>query len=170
MNKPQIYDKEGHAQFITFSCYKRRNLLDDNSLKKIVTGVLNHQLTKQAGNCAGFVVMPNHIHAVLWFPVPDQLRHFIKQWKQISSFRIKKELRKNLKAYNSLIGLNDPVWQAGYYAMNIYAEQKLREKINYIHNNPVRAGLIDTPEGWIYSSEQFFSQGKSVGIPIKVPG
>ena len=33
----------------------------------------------------------------------------------------------------------------------------------------IRVGLMDTPEGWIYSSEQFFSQGKLEGIPIKLP-
>ncbi|MBW2061217.1 MAG: transposase [Deltaproteobacteria bacterium] len=78
MPKRQVYDKEGHAHYITFSCYKRRRLLIDDMAKRIVIGVLNSELDKQNGKCAGFVVMPDHIHAILWFSEPDQLSKFMK--------------------------------------------------------------------------------------------
>ena len=45
------------------------------------------------------------------------------------------------------------IWQKGAgYDFNVYTERKLREKIRYIHANPVRAGLAETPEAYPWSS------------------
>jgi putative transposase len=55
----RIYDSEGHAQFVTFSCYRRRRLLDDDRCKRIVIGTLGAELAKRNGVCIGFVVMPD---------------------------------------------------------------------------------------------------------------
>jgi hypothetical protein len=54
MRTRRIYDTERHAHFITFSCYKRRRLLDVDRSKRIVLGVLNSQLARQKGRCVGF--------------------------------------------------------------------------------------------------------------------
>src|SRR4028118_1259965 len=97
----RIYDREGHAHFVTFSCYRRRRALDHDRAKRIVLGVLNSQLSLQDGTCVGFVVMPDHVHAIVWFPAVDQLSHFMKQWKQRSSVQIKRLLHLTLPSYGS---------------------------------------------------------------------
>ena len=58
MSKRRIYDNDRHAQFITFTCYKRRKLLDTDPAKKIVIGTLGSQLAIHEGLCIGFVIMP----------------------------------------------------------------------------------------------------------------
>jgi putative transposase len=93
----RIYDREGHAQFLTFSCYRRRRLLDHDRAKKIVLGTLAAQLRRLSGCCIGFVVMPNHVHAVVWLP-PAELGEFMKQWKRTSSLRIKRLFEESLIA------------------------------------------------------------------------
>ena len=52
MRTRRIYDTERHAHFITFSCYKRRRLLDVDRSKRIVLGMLNSQLARQEGGLA----------------------------------------------------------------------------------------------------------------------
>ena len=89
-------DREGHAHFVTFSCDRRRRRLDHDRPKRVVLGVLNSQLDMQDGRCIGFVVMPDHVHAVVRFPEPDQIVHFIKQWKQRSSVQIKRLARSQM--------------------------------------------------------------------------
>jgi len=44
------------------------------------------------------------------------------------------------------------VWQEGFHPQAITAEDMLRQKLEYIHYNPVRIGLVDRPEDWRYSS------------------
>ncbi len=67
----KVHDDELHAHFITFSCYRRRRLLDHDAAKRVVLGVLNSQLASRKAACVGFVVMPDHVHAIVWFPVAD---------------------------------------------------------------------------------------------------
>jgi putative transposase len=162
----RIYDSERHAHFLTFTCYKRRRLLDADQAKKIVLGVLNWQLAKQHGRCPGFVVMPDHVHAVVWFPADDQISHFVKQWKQRSSFEIKRLLRTKLLAYARSIDLGDPVWQARFHDFNVYSHEKLQEKLTYMHLNPVKAGLVARAVDWRWSSARYYEQHRSVGVPI----
>lgn len=169
MTERRIYDDQTYAHSVTFSCYKRRKILDDDGLKRIVIGVLASQLSKQSGKCAAFVIMPDHVHALVWFPEPDQLSYFMKQWKQRSSVQIKKRLNSILTEYASQLDPADPVWQRRFYSFNVYSYQKLIEKLSYLHANPVRAGLAKTPEKWPYSSARWYSSGKSAGLPIELP-
>ena len=53
-----------------------------------------------------------------------------------------------------------------YYAFQIYSRQKLEENLNYIHQNPVRAGLVDHAADWRWSSARYYEAGRTVGVPI----
>ena len=72
----RTFDREGHAHFVTFSCDRRR--LEHDRARKVVLGVFYSQLGRQDGRCVGFVVMPDHVHAIVRFPKPDQISHFMK--------------------------------------------------------------------------------------------
>jgi putative transposase len=166
MTRKRTYDREGHAHFVTFSRFRRRRLLDHDRCKKVILGVLNSQLAMQEGRCVGFVVMPDHVHAIVWFPHPDQISHFMKQWKQRSSVQIKRLLSDSLSSYGGSIDLTEPIWQARYYDFNLYSPCKIEEKLLYMHQNPVRAGLTARPCDWPWSSARYYEQGRSVGVPI----
>lgn len=166
MANRRIYDREGHAHFVTFSCYRRRRLLELDRAKRIVLGVLNSQLAMQRGRYVGFVVMPDHVHAIVWFPAPDQLSHFMKQWKQRSSVRIKGHLAEDRAFYAATIGRSEPVWQPRYYDFNLFTDRKIEEKLAYMHANPVRAGLVGRPGDWPWSSARYYEQGRTVGVPV----
>ncbi len=111
MPRKRTYDREGHAHFVTFSCYRRRRLFDHDRCKKVVLGVLNSQLVLQSGRCVGFVVMPDHVHAIVWFPEPDQISHCMKQWKQRSSVEIKRLFHGSVSSYARTIDPDEPIRQ-----------------------------------------------------------
>ncbi len=83
----KIYDDELHAHFVAFSCYRRRCLLDNDRAKRVVLGVLNSQLSAREGASVGFVVMPDHVHAIVSFSIPGQLSVFMQQkvWEKLTS-------------------------------------------------------------------------------------
>jgi putative transposase len=161
----RIYDQELHAHFVTFSCYRRRRLLDDDRAKRIVLGTLNSQLSLLAARCIGFVLMPNHVHALVWFSASGQLRTFMQHWKRTSSSQIRSFLQRVLPSYAAKVG-DSPIWQAKYYGFNIYDTPKLEEKLSYMHQNPVRAGLVDHACDWPWSSARYYELGKSVGVKV----
>jgi len=111
--------------------------------------------------------MPDHVHAIVWFPIPGQLSVFMQQWKRLSSYHIAQWVRKKLVEYGEKIDRGDPFWQAKYYAFNLYSEEKVREKLTYMHENPVRAGLAAQPCDWAFSSARYYEQERSVGVPIR---
>jgi REP element-mobilizing transposase RayT len=45
-----------------------------------------------------------------------------------------------------------PLWQEGFHPQQITSDEMLNQKIEYIHHNPVRRGLVSEPEHWVYSS------------------
>jgi len=165
----QIYDEGLDAHFVTFACYRRRRLLDHDAARVIVVETLRNRLLKQQAQCYGFVVMPDHVHAVIWFPCAGKLSSFMQQWKQASSFHIQRLFRTALWKYSEMIGGEDPVWHKRYYDFNIFSQKKLREKLEYMHSNPVRAGLVRSAEEWPYSSAKFYETGESVGVPVVCP-
>ncbi len=169
MSERKIYDDELFAHFITFSCYKRRRLLDHDQPKRIVLGVLCEQLQRQSAMCVGFALMPDHVHAIVWFPRTKQLSRFMHGWKRRSSYGIRKWQEQVDFRYLQQTSPKEPVWQSKYYSFEIYSNQKLEEKLRYIHLNPVRAGLAEKAVDWRWSSARWYEQQKSVGVPLGWP-
>src|SRR5262249_52775843 len=107
----------------------------------------------------------NHVHAIVWFPEQGQLSEFMKQWKRTSSLRIRQLFSSALPGYASKLD-ESPVWQAKYYGFNIYNRRKIKEKLTYMHQNPVKAGLVRKASLWRWSSARHYELGKSVGVKV----
>ena len=58
------------------------------------------------------------------------------------------------------------VWQRRFYDMNIWSEKKRLEKLNYMHNNPVKRGLVAEPGDWPWSSWKFYHLGDRSILPM----
>ncbi len=167
MNQRKVFDEELYAHFVTFSCYRRRRLLDHDHCKRIVLGVLNEQLAKFKATCVGFVLMPDHVHAIVWFPRVKQLSSFMKEWKRLSSRRIREWYRQGHANYGYGQEDGEPFWQSRYFSFEIYGQEKLTEKASYMHLNPVRTGLAKHAVDWRWSSARHYELGRSVGVPVK---
>jgi putative transposase len=47
-------------------------------------------------------------------------------------------------------------WQARFYNFNVWTARKCIEKLRYMHRNPVKRGLVESPEQWRWSSYRFY--------------
>ena len=93
----------------------------------------------------------------------------MNHWKDQTSVKIKELYRTKFPGYASKIEETDPAWQARYYPFNVFSEKKLVEKLDYVHLNPVRRGLVIRAVDWKWSSARWYLLGKTVGIPIRMP-
>lgn len=160
------FEDQRYVHFLTFSVYRRRRLLDLDQPKRIVLGVLNHQLQALAAKCVGFVLMPDHVHAMIWLPQPGELQRFVHGWKRMSSFGIRRWYSEQAPNYFTDFGTGDKFWQPKSYVFHIYSQQKLEEKLHYMHENPVRTGLVERAIDWPWSSARWYLSHRSVGVPL----
>jgi putative transposase len=167
MPSRQIIDDRLYAHFVTFSCYRRRRLLSLDHPKRIVLGVLNQEVRRLAARCVGFVIMPDHIHAIVWFPEPGCLSVFMHEWKRYSSRLIRQWYDGQQMRYFEQAPIGVRFWQPKYHSFEIYERQKLQEKLDYMHLNPVRAALVDRAIDWQWSSVRWYLEGRDVGVSIQ---
>jgi len=59
-------------------------------------------------------------------------------------------------------------WQRRYYDFNVFRERKHMEKLRYIHRNPVKRGLVKSPELWRWSSLRFYQIGENGVVKVGV--
>ena len=88
-----------------------------------------------------FVIMPDHYHVVIILSQGDSLS---KIMKSLGSF--------TAREINRISGTSGQLWQRGYYERAIRKTENVKEVFDYIHNNPVRKGLVGHPEEWPHSS------------------
>jgi putative transposase len=156
-----------YVHFITFSVYRRRRLLDLDQPKRIVLGVLNHQLRALAARCVGFVIMPDHVHALLWLDDPGDLRRFLHGWKRMSSYSIRRWYKSDhANRYFRSLDPGKRFWQPKSYCLNVYSQRKLEQKLDYMHHNPVTAGLAARATDWPWSSARWYVEHRSVGVKL----
>lgn len=93
----------------------------------------------------GFVVMREHVHALLHFNDRGRIGTFVNQWERRSLIALEDPVRGAVTELRGRIDLNGPIRQPGYYVFNVYSEAKAGEKLDYMHNNPVKARLVNEP-------------------------
>jgi putative transposase len=166
MSQRRIIDLPGHRHFVTFSTYQRRRFLDSEYTRNIVLEVLQRCLVVHQAACAGFVIMPNHVHAILFGEPEFKISRFIQVWKKTSSYRLKRLYAQEITHYRRLCPDDCPIWQSGFYDFNVESDEKLSEKLEYMHNNPVDAQLAQTPLLWSWSSARYYQCAEAVGVTI----
>jgi putative transposase len=103
--------------------------------------------------------MPTHLHLVIAFPGENKLSAAMRDFKKFTAYKIRKLLESEgeIKALEELRNPDGrtrqfQIWRPRFDDVVIYSPKVLETKINYIHENPVRAGLCSDPCNWPHSS------------------
>ena len=129
--------------FVTFSCYQRLPLLIKASARAVVVKELARVRQEHGFQLVGYVVMPKHVHVLISVPARGTPSTVLQMLKQ----RVSRALREERAAAN--LG---QFWQARFYDFNMFTNGKKREKLEYMHANPVTRGLVQHPKDWPWSS------------------
>lgn len=110
----------------------------------------------------GYVLMLNHFHLMAQTKEGVRFQDVMRDLKKFTSKEISRELEKDgnklfldvfRKAAQKERGnRNYKVWQDEYHPKIIYSDEVCRQKLEYMHHNPVRKGFVEKPEHWRYSS------------------
>jgi putative transposase len=122
-------------------------------------------LQKQRGvELLGYVIMENHLH---WLAAADELSNKVAQFKSFTARRIIDTLQKlgHLTLLRELeffklrhkTDQTFQLWQEGSHPQEIQGDAMMWQKLEYIHNNPLRRGFVDDPLHWRYSSARNYA-------------
>ena len=112
----------------------------------------------------GFVVLENHLHAVAQAPDLPQTwadfksytaRQLIDLLEARHAEKLLMRMGQALKAQRT--DRSRQFWQEGSHPQCIAGEAMLRQKVEYIHHNPVKRGFVDEPEHWRWSSARCYA-------------
>ena len=150
-NPLKRYYGQGHLHFITFSCYRRRPLLGTARARNCFVRILGQVRCKKNFLLLGFVVMPEHVHLLLSEPIGGSPSEVLQVLKQRVSRALRKRPRKPPASQLSLKfaehrQVEKHFWQRRFYDFNIWSSKKLREKLEYMHANPVKRRLVLHPK------------------------
>ncbi len=120
---------------------------------------LNKTLNIYPMTMMAYVLMPSHLHSILYSPQIEELSKFVQCFKSIVSRRIKKQ---NIRSYNNVFYSNGQyhLWKPRFDDFVIRNKKQFMTKLNYIYENPVRSGLVDNPIDYKYSSAKEWLTGE----------
>jgi len=156
----------GDLHFITFCCYQRRAFLETTGARDFAVQILGEVRAKYGFALVGYVIMPEHIHLMI-DETPTLLPAGVVQvFKQRVSRFMRGQQGEALEraAAKSAHGNTElwRFWQRRYYDFNVHTREKLKEKLEYMHANPVVEKLVAHPRDWRWSSWSFYATGEGL--------
>jgi len=172
----------GELHFVTFSCYGRQLLLANPARRDLFLATLERVRRRYRLVVLGYVVMPEHVHLLVTEPQRETLSTAIQALK-LGFVRSLYGSGQNLvprsrQTYEVhwVPHLSPPLrdmgrrpnhfWQPRFYDFNVWSEHKRIEKLRYIHRNPVKRGLVESPDQWPWSSFRWYCFGEPGPVRI----
>jgi REP element-mobilizing transposase RayT len=166
--------------FLTFTIVDWVDVFSRKIYRDIVIDSLKFCQENKAMNLISYVIMSNHIHIICQSDkgnLSDLVRDFKKYVAQmiLNQIKIGPESRSDwmLKRFEFAAKSNQrnsnlQFWQINNHPEEVFTEPFLWSKINYIHLNPVRAGIVSKASDYLYCSASNYLQKESL-IPVTLP-
>ena len=174
--KYRITDQQG-INFLTCTTVGWIDIFTRPVYKDIIIDSLKFCREKKGLLLHGFVLMPNHLHLIASAQSGHYLSDILRDFKKYTSVEIKKYLndyqnpesrREWMNSIFGLAGKDNPankefqLWKHDNHPIALYSIEIIKQKLEYIHLNPVRSCFVAVPEHWLYSSATNYAGLESI--------
>ena len=167
LNSP---DQPGTLHYVTLNVRDRKEAFRRSEYAWMVLHELRFECDRHPARLLAYVVMANHLH-FLFEPEDGKLTRFLSRFKPGVTLKLdalcKRHERLRESEWLAEKGKRE-LWQDGKHSLLVYSPEWMRQKIDYIHQNPVRAGLVDNAIDYPYSSIGAYFPEAGVSPPIAV--
>jgi len=159
----QIYDPSA-TYYLTFQVVDWVDVFTRQIYRQEILDCLTYCRKQKALIIYGYVVMSNHVH-IMARAEHNNLPDIVRDFKKYSSSRIIKLIKKGpesrmywmlkrfeFAAKSHVRNSQYQFWTHENHAIEIHSPAFLKQKLHYIHQNPIRAGFVAEPYEWLYSS------------------
>lgn len=161
--------------FITFTITAWLPIFVDEKPISILMDSFMYCIENNGLRITAYVIMPNHLHAVLFDANfnPENLIKTLTSFRKFTGLRLCDYVDSHFSPPVTAVLRNEKLedrdrqfWQPGWHAEGIFSYPFLQQKVDYIHMNPCRKGLVKSPQEWRYSSAAYWVDEKPVDIPV----
>jgi len=142
LRRPYLSDR---FFFITVRLLERRRKLDDADFERLALAIRRVR-TEHPFFLTAWVFLPNRWHAICGLQYPLTIPEVLKSIKNSSTILV-----------NDGRSASGELWQERYFDRALRSVKEYHEKVEYIHLNPVKAGLAGWPQDWRWSSVNEYS-------------
>jgi REP element-mobilizing transposase RayT len=173
----QIKDQEA-LHFMTFQIVDWVDIFTRKIYKDIIIDSFKYSIENKGFQLFAFVIMSNHVHLIAHSRI-GCLSENVRDIKKFTSKKIVETMltvpesrrdwiisRFKYNASKHKRNKEVQVWTHENHAIQLFSNKFIKEKIEYIHYNPVRAGIVERPEDYLYSSARNYA---SLDAPIDIP-
>ncbi len=159
MDYPTIW-----PQFFTATIQNWKHLLKEDEYKNIIIECLKFLVDNKRVQVNAFTIMSNHVH-IIWQPIGA---YTLTQVQTSFMTYTAKAIKKKLQQFNpdllEELKVNKydrayQLWKRESLSIELFTEKTFMQKLQYIHQNPVKAGLVNFAEAYKYSSAKFYLTG-----------
>ncbi len=163
------------AYFVSFATVYWMDVFTRKTYFQILAESIAYCRKKKAMQLFAYCFMPNHVHFIFRSANEDPAS-LLRDFKKYTSKRIIIAIKENhqesrkewlLEMFRKSASKksnvkNYQLWQHHNHPVELWSTNVIKQKINYIHQNPVRSGFVVHPEAWKYSSARNFQGDHSV--------
>lgn len=172
---------QNHIHFITPTVVGWADIFTRKIYKDIIIDRLKYGIEKKGLNGHAYVIMSNHLHLVISAREGYNLSNIIRDFKRHTAKIILEEIISNSKEsrqewmlrllkYFTKNNTNNKLyqlWKRDNHLVELVSNIWIGRRIKYIHQNPVRSGVVDAEEQYVYSSARGYKGAKGL-VPIEI--
>ncbi len=173
----QIKNQEA-LYILTFQVVDWIDIFTRKIYKDILIDSFKYSMKNKGFHLYAYVIMSNHVHLIANSPdgkLSDTIRD-LKKYTSRTIVQAVKDLDESRKhwmldrfkfnASQRTTVSNYQLWTHENHSIQIDSDKFITERVDYIHNNPVRAGIVEKPEYYLYSSARNYA---GLDAPIEIP-
>ena len=167
--------------FLTFTVVDWMDIFTRLMHRRLLVDSLNYCIMNKGLIVNAWVIMSNHMHLVAYADEGKRMGDLIRDFKRHTSKAVRGSIevgpesrqewlldRMAFTARKTQRTDDYKLWQDGSHAMDIVSEEFLHQKVDYIHDNPVRNGLVDLPEHYVFSSARDYNTDQKGLVEIEL--
>lgn len=176
MSRYPVRDQHG-LTFITCTVVGWIDVFTRKAFRDIILDSLRFCQREKGLKIFAYVIMSNHIHLIVQAEAKIPLSNIIRDFKKYTATHIleqiqngkesRKEWMAHIFAYFARYNTNNrrlQFWIQDNHPTSLFSPWVTWQKVNYIHNNPVRAGWVENPEDYLYSSARNYASNNNRGL------
>jgi REP element-mobilizing transposase RayT len=165
----QISDQHA-TYFLTFTVTDWIDVFTRINYKTIIVESLAFCMKNKGLKLYAWCLMTNHIHLICRTEEPFRMSDFIRDFKQYTAKKVLEEIRATTECRKDWMlyrfefeGKNDKritkyrFWQDKSHPIELFSNEFINGRMNYIHQNPVRTGFVANAEDYLYSSARNYA-------------